>query len=88
MGLIVQSGARCCGGCSSRGLRALTATARRRSAAFRGKADLPADLLPLVRSLTQRRLLVAKLAMHATTDGDAATLEAGAATLRSPSAPE
>ena len=52
------------------------------------QSDLPADRLPLVRSLTQRRLLVAKLARHATTDADAATLEAGAATLRSPSAPE
>jgi len=46
------------------------------------QSDLPADRLPLVRSLTQRRLLVAKLARHATTDGDAATLAAGAATLR------
>jgi WD40 repeat protein len=45
------------------------------------QSDLPADLLTLVRALTRRRLLVAKLASEAPTDGDSATLEAGAATL-------
>jgi WD40 repeat protein len=41
------------------------------------QSDLPVDLLALVRALTQRRLLVAKLA----SDGDTTTLEGGAATL-------
>jgi WD40 repeat protein len=45
------------------------------------QSDLPADLLALARALTQRRLLVAKLASAATQDGNAATLQAGAATL-------
>jgi WD40 repeat protein len=44
------------------------------------QSDLPVDLLALARALIQRRLLVAKLA-QATRDGDAATIEAGAATL-------
>jgi hypothetical protein len=45
------------------------------------QSDLPADLLALARALVQRRLLVAKVASGATTDGDAAKLEAGAATI-------
>jgi WD40 repeat protein len=45
------------------------------------QSDLPADLLALAHALTQRRLLVTKLASEATTDGDAATFEAGSATL-------
>ena len=44
------------------------------------QSDLPADLLTLARALTQRRLLVTKLASEAATEGDAAR-EAGAATL-------
>src|SRR5262249_51208988 len=45
------------------------------------QSDLPADLLALARALTQRRLLVTKLASEARTDGNAVTLESGAATL-------
>jgi hypothetical protein len=45
------------------------------------QSDLPTDLLALARALTQRRLLVTKLASEARTNGDAVTLESGAATL-------
>jgi hypothetical protein len=43
------------------------------------QSDVPSDLLTLARALTQRRLLVTKLANDP--DGDAATFGAGAATL-------
>jgi WD40 repeat protein len=45
------------------------------------QSDLAADLLSLARALTQRRLVVAKLASEATAGGDAATFDTGAATL-------
>ena len=45
------------------------------------QSDLPADLGPLARALTQRRLLVTKLASEATADRDATTLKARAATI-------
>jgi WD40 repeat protein len=45
------------------------------------QSDLAVDLLALSRALNQRRLLVAKLASEATSGGDAATFETGAATL-------
>src|SRR5262249_12032754 len=45
------------------------------------QSDLPPDLLPLARALTQRRLLVAKLVREITTQADAASYEAEAATL-------
>jgi hypothetical protein len=44
-------------------------------------SDLPADLLPLTRSLIQRRLLVTKLAGESKTEADVAPFESGAATL-------
>jgi hypothetical protein len=45
------------------------------------QSDVPADLGPLARALTQRRLLVTKLASEATADRDATTLKARAATI-------
>ncbi len=45
------------------------------------QSDFPVDLLALARALTQRRLLVTKLASADTTESDAGTFEAGAATL-------
>ena len=45
------------------------------------QSDLPADLGPLARALTQRRLLVTKLASEAAADRDATTLKTRAATI-------
>jgi WD40 repeat protein len=45
------------------------------------QSNLPADMLGLVRALTERRLLVTKLADVGGADGDAVSIETGAATL-------